>query len=583
MVLRLSRRRDCLLTAVLLTVLFCLPYLAKDFLALEHDTLFHLSRIQGYGEALGRLDILPAVYPYKNNGFGYGSPMFYCDLLLLPFSLAYLLGVPVSVCYTAAVFSAGLFSAYALLRLLSRFQIRYLSGLFLTAAFVFSNYRITDFYVRGAFGEGMAMGFLIVILIGLFDLLEAEKCERWHILFFGLAGLICTHNLSFLLGALMTLLFVIGYSRRLTKPVFTAGLKAVLCAFLSTLWYTIPMMEQLGAQELIVHYYAAGSQLEQYSLPLWKYFANTTVFGYGNNDYAKDLQMTVNIGIALSLCGLLFPLVLRKKPKPDHMHFALVSWFIGLAAFLLPIDLVPWQKLAALRVLQFPWRLMTIALILFPICGALLLETLLDVLVSKLSAARAKQVAAAVSALLSAAVLTEGIWHLLPCFERTFGITSKTTWNDITSGAVVDPYYSASYMRVELAGGDYLPWPSPDFRQLAPAVYDSSGTPISTAYEKNGTRLSVPASSLAGIGQDRIVELPLTWYKGYTAYSDGTKLPAEKSDRGLVIVHTVPDQDLTVVYQGTPLRTFCIFCSLLFWIGYGAFRIRRKDRHKTAE
>ena len=71
MVFRLTRRSTCFLIAALLAVLFCLPYLTSDFLALEHDTLFHLSRIEGLSEAIGRGDFLPALYPYKNDGFGY--------------------------------------------------------------------------------------------------------------------------------------------------------------------------------------------------------------------------------------------------------------------------------------------------------------------------------------------------------------------------------------------------------------------------------------------------------------------------------------------------------------------------------
>ena len=65
-----------LLYALFLTVLFCWPYLFRDFLNIGHDTFFHLSRIQGLAESISRGDWFPAVYPYKNNGFGYASPLF---------------------------------------------------------------------------------------------------------------------------------------------------------------------------------------------------------------------------------------------------------------------------------------------------------------------------------------------------------------------------------------------------------------------------------------------------------------------------------------------------------------------------
>ena len=58
------------------TMLLMFPYLTKSFLAIEHDTFFHVSRIEQYAKALQHGQVLPAIYPYENGGFGYGSPLF---------------------------------------------------------------------------------------------------------------------------------------------------------------------------------------------------------------------------------------------------------------------------------------------------------------------------------------------------------------------------------------------------------------------------------------------------------------------------------------------------------------------------
>ena len=57
-----------------LTVLLMSPYLTKSFLAIEHDTFFHVSRIEQYAKALQHGQILPAIYPYENGGFGLRKP-----------------------------------------------------------------------------------------------------------------------------------------------------------------------------------------------------------------------------------------------------------------------------------------------------------------------------------------------------------------------------------------------------------------------------------------------------------------------------------------------------------------------------
>ncbi len=547
MVLRLNRRSVCLIIAAGLAALFCLPYFCSDVLALEHDTLFHLSRIEGLSEAIRRGDFLPALYPYKNNGFGYASPLFYCDILLIPFSLLYLAGLPLSWCYKLLIFSTTMFSTYAVLRLLVRIVRNSFSAVALTTAFCFSSYRITDVYVRGAVGEMMAIGFLAVIVTGLRDLLESRDTHGGWLLYAGLCGLIFSHNLTFLFGAVSVVLITAAYMDRISTDVLRAGVSAVLGAFLTTAWFTLPMMEQLHSQEFILHYYAGSSQLERYAMPLWKYFAEQTVFGYGENDIPRDMQMIVNIGLGITVLSLLYPFTVIRKRKPKPARFETAAWVFGMVCLILPWNVFPWASFSALRVLQFPWRLMTPALILLLPAAAVTADRLFH----------RKAVPALV---FTALLLCEGIWHLIPAFDRPFGITSKTTWQNITSGELIDPYYSATYMRVELAGGDYLPIGSPDFRTELPAVRDRYGNPLDAAIYRNGAVLIV---SMNDLPEDGILELPLTYYKGYACTVNGTEIPVQASDRSLVLIQPETDGTIRVWYRGTALRRICIPLSLL--------------------
>ena len=547
MVFRLTRRSTCFLIAALLAVLFCLPYLTSDFLALEHDTLFHLSRIEGLSEAIGRGDFLPALYPYKNDGFGYASPLFYCDLLLIPFSLAMRAGLPLVWCYKILILSATMFSCYAVLRLLVRITGNSFTAAAVTAAFCFSSYRITDVYVRGAVGEMMAIGFLAVVVTGLRDLLEARDTRGGWLLYGGLCGLIFSHNLTFLFGAVCVILTVTAYLDRIDGRILRAGLAAVTGAFLSTAWFTLPMIEQLNSQRFILHYYAGASQLERYAMPLWKYIAERTVFGYGENDIPRDRQMLVNIGLALTALSLLFPITLAFKRKPHPARFETAAWVLGMLCLILPCDIFPWESFSALRVLQFPWRLMTPALILLLPPSAAAADRLFH----------GKTVPAVLFAVV---ILTEGVWHLLPAFSRPFGITSRTTWQDITSGKLIDPYYSATYMRVELAGGDYLPDSSPDFRTEIPSVRDAYGNPVDASVSRDGAVLTVTPDTLP---EGQVLELPLTWYKGYACTVSGTEIPVSASERALVRIEPETNGTIRVWYRGTLLRRLCIPLSLI--------------------
>ena len=79
---------------LLLTILFCIP-LYKNSVYTGTDIGFHISRIKNISDGLRAHTFPVYVYPYINNGFGYASPMFYCDIFLLFSALLYILGVPI--------------------------------------------------------------------------------------------------------------------------------------------------------------------------------------------------------------------------------------------------------------------------------------------------------------------------------------------------------------------------------------------------------------------------------------------------------------------------------------------------------
>ena len=76
-----------------------------DSIMVGHDLKFHLNRFIGLAKAFEEGQILPKIYPYANNGFGYASPLFYCDLFLYPFGSLNHFGVPAVYCYKLCVFT----------------------------------------------------------------------------------------------------------------------------------------------------------------------------------------------------------------------------------------------------------------------------------------------------------------------------------------------------------------------------------------------------------------------------------------------------------------------------------------------
>lgn len=513
-----------LVILLFLTVMLTYPYLARDFLAMEHDTFFHVSRIENLSLSIRNGDFFPAVYPYENNGFGYASPSFYSDFFLIIPALLHIAGLSVVSCYKFTVFVFTYISLAAMYDLAYHMTKGKEISLLAATAYAFSNYHITDIFVRGALGEVMAIAFLPEVILAMYLIILKKEEKQWVRLALSLAAMILSHNITFLLTAIVCVVFFLVYLKEITKETFLALCKGAGMAFALTMFFTLPMIEQLKAQELWVS--RSSSNLASYAMDPWQYFANKTVFGLAGNNREHDSTMLENIGYFLTFAPLL---VFAVKEKKKGILFLTLT---GYAFMALPSSFIPWKYLTVLKFMQFPWRLNTIAMCLLSVPAAYGVSEL----------TKNRTVPLAVILILAA----EGIYHLQPALARNFGMPGDMSWQEVLDGAVVDPYYSAFYVRVELAGADYLPVGSPDFRERNTKIKNGAGMDLDIEYTRRGNVLNFTLEET----EEEIV-LPLTWYKGYQVY---------RMENGVRMVRTYANEQRLVTFQPTePGRYMCMY------------------------
>ena len=561
MVFRMRKYRKLLIDIAIvlaLTVLLMFPYLTKSFLAIEHDTFFHVSRIEQYARALQHGQILPAIYPYENGGFGYGSPLFYSDIFLLLPAILHNLGLVLVDSYKLTVFLASFFSGITMYMLASKFTSKSSIRLLAAAAYLFSNYHITDIYVRGALGEVFALVGIPLILSGIYEIFETNQKYSFSYLI-GLAITVLSHNLSFLLCFILVIIICIIYLPKCSFDRYKLLFSESMLACLLTAFYTFPMIEQLKSQQFYLNYYASSSALENHAMAFWQFFANQTVFGLSGNQYKASNAMVVNIGLFLSIAPISYLFLAKKEKQPFITSMLVLGWI----CMLLPAQIFPWKYMSFVRVLQFPWRLNMLALPLLCVPAVIGIENLTHKL---------KYVPICLILLLS----LEGIYHLYPATKRTFIMPHNTTWQEVTNGKLIDPYYSAQYMRVELAGGDYLPYHSLDFRSYTKTIQTTSAETVTT-----GEWIDYGSYHFT-ITNPQTVVLPITYYKGYIVRNIDTAevLETTLSKNGLVSV-TIPSAGTYVCeYQSTNIRKISIWISILtcmISIGYIIYHRRKKD------
>ncbi len=548
MVLWLKKRWKDILFALGMTCILMLPYIFKDFLGIEHDTFFHVSRIEQLSKAIQHRNFFPAVYPSENNNYGYASPLFYSDFFLILPALLHLCGFSLAFCYKCIVFIASFISIFTMIiftsHITNKRSITWISG----CAYLFSNYRITDIYVRGALGEIFAFSFLPLMLLGLYQIIEEEKYSFFP-LTLSLTCLALSHNLTFLFASVLCAILVILSINKLTKKKILCISISILFAFLLSCFFTLPMIEQLRSQSFIVDYYGQSSDLASHSMNLWQYFVNQTVFGYSGNQYDVSMTMTVNIGWFLTFVPMTYFFVKKKDP------FVLKMLIVGYICMLLPSSLLPWD-IIPLKIIQFPWRFNTLAMLLLSVPSAIGISNLFH----------QKSIQLCILIVLCG----ECIYHVMPAFDRTFGMTSQTTWQNILDGKLCDPYYSAYYVRVELAGGDYLPLNVPDFRGRSTAIKNAHNQDLDISYTIDYDKLTFSTDTLE---YDMQLVMPKTWYQGYTVYQikDGKqiKVTCTATQEAMVTFYAQKDCTYIVTYEDTLLRKTCLwisFISLFVWL-----------------
>ena len=524
-------KRFLIIGSLITAVIFTMPYLAKDAVGIEMDTFFHLARIQSMSESIREGNLYPLIFPDQNGGYGYGSPLFYCNLFLWPFALLHVLGLPLSYCWVALILCSSWLTCRTMAGFLNHITKNPVVSLLAAAVYILASYRMTDVYVRGALGEVLAMAFLPVLLQGIYEILF-EKNDSIAAFTVGLCGLVFSHNLAFAMGVVLFLLICIIFHRRLTERSVSAFARAAVLAFLLSAWFTLPMLEQLKADDYYLDYYASSMNLASSALTLPEFLQYGLKFGVGGYGMASGQQMTLNPGYLLMVLPLLSLLPIGKKAGTDFsfLRFSLIA---GYAGMLLPLEIVPWDHMQFLGILQFPWRLEMLACALLAIPCAIGIDRILSFPHERTA-----------SLILTLLIAIDGSVRLSGVYSRVFTIHSYTRDSFLIDGTMIDPYYSATYMRTQLAGGDYLPISSVDFRSYVPEV-----TLEKTAEGKQFEITSADAGTLTIV--------PITWYKGYRVYYlDGDQrieVPVSEI-QGMIAARTDRPGTYLVVYQGTLLQ-----------------------------
>ncbi len=391
---RIHTRRHAIV--LLLIPLFASLPLAANFLFDGHDLTFHLARIGALAAELEKGQFPVRMLSTMLNGYGYPTPLYYCDLLLYFSALLYNAMVPLMTCYQAYVLLVNAATCLTAYLCFSRMTGQKTIGVAFAALYTLSPQRLMTLYIRAAVGEYSAMIFLPLIMWGLWNLYHRREdlpiaFRAYLPLALGVAGIIQSHVLTLE----MTALFLLGFGlvtlrRTLQRHRLWALLKAAALALGLSLWFFGPLLETMAGMSVWGNQAHVVSKMQNFGLYPVQLLGLFQPASGGNTADGLLGEMPLTLGLPLMLCLFMACYVLLHRNRwaleSQEGYAALpVSGLIGLCAVAMTLYIFPWDSLenwlgATLAhyggIVQFPWRYLSIAMIALSATGAFAFQLL---------------------------------------------------------------------------------------------------------------------------------------------------------------------------------------------------------------
>jgi len=246
-------------------------------------------------------------------------------------------------------------SMYLLLKEFLRKDISLVGAL----VYIYTPYRSTDVYVRGAVGEALAFVFLPLVIYAIIKIITSRKYVA--LLAISLAALILSHDIvSYMFFPfLLLLILMLVFTLKKSKTYFlVSNFLGIISGLLLSSYFWVPAIieSKLMAYETVFNFKDHFPTIKQLITPY---------FGYGASVPGPYDLMSFFIGhinLILLVLGGIFFAVYRKKftvVERTLLIWSFIVFFISVFMMNYRSSFV-WDNIPYLPYFQFPWRFLTL-------------------------------------------------------------------------------------------------------------------------------------------------------------------------------------------------------------------------------
>ena len=545
---RLGRTRATRIAVLGFCVLIVSAPCMKDNLGLGDDMLFHLERLGNLTQSLRSGQFPARLGTYMNAGYGAPTSIYYPELFFYLPAAMILAGTSIQYAMHALIILMNLGTAIAMFLLARRLFEDEWTGLLASVLYTLAQYRITDVYTRSALGEALAMAFMPLLALGLYEVISG-KATRWPLIALCAAAILQSHLLSTaILAPLCALICLIFLPALLRERRILSLARAALFALLLSAVYLVPLLDSAGklvSTDMMLRSVSANAMAP--AQVLLNHASSLTSKMFDGRLRAR----AVVVGTPLMLGALAGVLALLQHPiEKKHLRLNLLFLILGSLSAFLSTAAFPWgmieARLPAINYLQFPWRLLMLTTFFFSLLGGYGLRAL----------GKDRPDAALF-----------GTLALCLCFAVPL-LTAETQKSSLS-------YYTRPhqqgllYLDYSLAGTNLQDTHDRDIHAQGDVTFGNLG--------RMGTTLLLPVETR----EESILSLPIYGFSGYVAALDGTPMPIALGAQNRLAVSLPAGVQgmLCVRYQEPWLwkgASILSLSALLFLLGRAAFSRRRK-------
>ena len=560
-----KKKLICYGIILLISILMCYPLFRESFFS-SHDGDFHMARAFGTLEQIRNGNSIFVISRFSHN-LGFAWNLFYPPVSTFITCIFELISGDINIGMKCFIFVTYLLSGISMFKLVNDIYKDKKAALIASIIYMTAPYRMLNSYTRLAVGEMVSFIFIPMIFRGIYYILE-EKVNKKYIFIFGTILLLLSHNISTLLVFILGFILVCLNLKKIfskTKTILWPLVGSLIIIVLSVIFFELPLIEtKMGAEYEVFRYgkmYSRTSVVGHALNPLQLLFRNAD---------GADSSMYFCIGIPI-IVGLVLSLFYYKKNKYKVLYK--YFFYVGVVSLIGTTFIFPWIMMPSIILMvQFPWRLLEIAIFALAIICGLNYSYLINKINNKW--------------------FKYGVMSLVIviCSVYALSFTKDIEYKNVDNSLFLEEEIIDTKNEVSRYSSFLEYWPQNAIKNIdyidkrdQNVLITMGNANVDNVIKENG----ILDFDIDNVNEGTALELPYLYYKGYVVtYSgkDGNSrlLDTYENNKGLIEVKL--DNNISghvnVKYEMTKLHKICLCISLTtmtMYIGYLGYNyLKRK-------